>query len=98
MGLMVGQNRLGLQDREAPITKRRQQGGGMMWAGICGDKLIGPYKVDDGVKLTSETYCKFLDKTFFKWYKSQSRSFKTKCVFMHYIMLHHMLLMPLANF
>ncbi|CAB4029373.1 Hypothetical predicted protein [Paramuricea clavata] len=47
-----------LQDREAPITRRRQQGGGsiMMWAGNCGDKLIGPYKVDDEVKLTSQTY------------------------------------------
>jgi transposase len=55
----------------------------MMWAGICGDKLIGSYKVDDGVKLTSQTYCQFLDKIFFKWYKSQSRSFKLKCVFMH---------------
>ena len=74
-----------LQDREAPVSKRRQQGGGsiMIWAGIYGDKLIGPYKVDDGVKLTSQSYCQFLDKTFFKWYKSQSRSFKTKCVFMH---------------
>jgi hypothetical protein len=28
----------------------------MMWAGICGDKPIGPDKVDDGVKLTSQTY------------------------------------------
>ena len=50
---------------------------------IHSDKLIGPYKVDDGVKLTSQSYCEFFDKTFFKWYKSQSRSLKAKCVFMH---------------
>ena len=55
----------------------------MMWAGIHGDKLIGPYKVDDVVTLTSQRYCQFLDRTFFKWYTCQSRSFKSKCVFMH---------------
>ena len=54
-----------------------------MWAGIHSDKLIGPYKVDDGVKLTSQSYCEFLHKTFFKLYKSQSLSLKSKCVFMH---------------
>ena len=55
-----------LQDRKAPVSKRQQQGRGsiMIWAGIYGDKPIGPYKVDDGVKLTSQSYCQFLDKTF----------------------------------
>lgn len=67
---------------EAPVIKRRQQDGGiMMWAEIYSDKLIGPYKVDDEIKLTSQNCCEFLDKTFFKWYKSRSLSFKTKCVF-----------------
>ena len=29
------------QDREAPVNKRRQQGGGIMiWAGIYKDKVI----------------------------------------------------------
>ena len=55
----------------------------MIWAGIVGNKLIGSFKVDDGVKLTSETYCKFLNNTFFKWYRNQSRSSKAKYVFMH---------------
>ena len=62
MGLTVGQ-KVGLyRERSAnhqETTARRGGGGGggsiLMWAGICGDKLIGPYKVDDGVKLTSQT-------------------------------------------
>ena len=74
-----------LDDRTAPITKRRQQDGGgiVIWTGIVGNKLIGPFKVDDGVTLTSETYCKFLSNTFFKWYRSQKRSSKANYVFMH---------------
>jgi len=41
---------------------RRQQGGGgvMFWAGILNDKLIGPFRVPDGVKLDSKGYCDFL--------------------------------------
>ena len=74
-----------LQDITAPITKRRQQDRGriMIWAGIVWNKLIGPFKDDDDVKLISETYCKFLSNTFFKWDWSQSRSSKTKYVFMY---------------
>ena len=44
---------------------------------------MGPFKVDEGIKLDSANYCDFMDKTFFAWYKSQSHSFKVKCVFMH---------------
>ena len=55
----------------------------MFWAGIVKDRLIGPYKVDSSVKINSETYSKFLNDTFFKWYKRQSRQFKLTCIFMH---------------
>lgn len=54
----------------------------MIWAGIVGSTVIGPYKVDEGVKLNSVGYCKFLDGTFFKWYNKQSRDFKKNCIFM----------------
>lgn len=42
-----------LDERETPTRLRRQQGGGrnMIWAGIVGNKVIGPFKVVDGVKL-----------------------------------------------
>ena len=85
MGLMVGRKAGFYKTEKHQSARDDSKVGGniMMWAGISGDKLIGPYKVDDGVKLTSQSYCEFLDKTFFKWSKSQSRSFKTNCVFMH---------------
>ena len=37
--------------------KRIQGGGGVMfWSGIVGDKLIGPFKVPERVKITSKKY------------------------------------------
>ena len=62
---------------------RRHQLGSMFWAGIVKDRLIVPYKVYNSVKLNSETYSKFLNDTFFKWYKRQSWQFKRTCIFMH---------------
>ena len=55
----------------------------MIWAGIVDNRIIGPFKVDDGVKMNSVNYTAFLDKNFFPWYKAQSRSFKLKSMFMH---------------
>ena len=53
MGLIVGQ-------------EREHQSSIMISAVIYGDKLIGPYKFDDRVKLTSQLYFYFLGKTFFE--------------------------------
>ena len=63
--IMNGQN--------VPVRLRRQQGGGgvMIWAGIIGDQLIGPFRVPDGVKLNSENYCQFLNDNFFKKWLGQ---------------------------
>ena len=74
-----------IEGEQAPWVARRQQGGGgvMFWAGIVKDRLIGPFKVDSSVKMNSETYSQFLDESFFKWYKRQSRQFKLTCTFMH---------------
>ena len=55
----------------------------MIWAGIVGNRLIGPFKVEEGVKMNSEYYTSFFNANFFQWYKSQTRSFKIKCMFMH---------------
>ena len=67
-----------------PTRLRRQQGGGgvMFWAGIVGDTLVGPFKVPEGVKITSEAYIAFLKKHFVPWFKSQTLSFKRKAVLM----------------
>ena len=44
-----------------PHRLRRQQGGGgvMLWAGIIGNELVGPFRVPDGVKLTAAAYIDF---------------------------------------
>ena len=55
----------------------------MIWAAIVGKKVIGPFKVDKGVKMNSEKYSSFLDANFFRWRKSQRRQFKANCIFMH---------------
>ena len=69
----------------APLRLRRQQGGGgvMVWAGIIKDELVGPFRVENGVKMNSQTYCQFLEGTFFKqWYRKKSASFKKTMIFM----------------
>lgn len=63
---------------------RRQQGGGgvMFWAGIIGDQVVGPYKVEKGIKLDSVNYCSLLDRAFFPWYKALKPAAKRKFIFM----------------
>ncbi len=70
---------------ETSFRLRRQQGGGgvTFWAGICEDTLIGPFMVEEGVKMNSEAYCDFLKQNFVKWHKSQTLPFKRKCIYMH---------------
>ena len=37
----------------------------MFWAGIIGDELVKPFRVAEGVKLTSQLYTAFLNEHFF---------------------------------
>ena len=43
----------------------------MFWAGIVGNEIIGPIKVEDGVKMRSQGYFQFLKDHFMPWYKNQ---------------------------
>ncbi|CAJ0939203.1 unnamed protein product [Ranitomeya imitator] len=64
-----------VKGRELHSDSRRQQFGGgvLVWAGIIKDKLVGPFRVEDGVNLNSQTYCQFLEDNFFKqWYRKKS--------------------------
>ena len=66
------------------VRLRRQQGGGgvMFWAGIVNDELIGPFRVEDGVKINSENYCEFLNDHFLPWFKKQPKKKKQSLIFM----------------
>lgn len=68
----------------APLQLRQQQGGGgvLVWAGIIKGELVGPFWVEDGLKINSQTYCQFLEDTFFKQcYRKKSASFKKTMMF-----------------
>ncbi len=68
-----------------PTRLRRQQGGGgvMFWAGIMGRELVGPFRVPEGVKMTSAKYIEFLTDHFLPWYKKKNCAFRSKIIFMH---------------
>ena len=67
---------------ETLFRLRRQQGGGggMFWAGICGETLIGPFMVEEGVKMDSEAYVHFLKQNFFNshWGYEVAKSLNAK--------------------
>ena len=46
----------------------------MFWAGIKGDTFIGPFKVEAGVKIDSESYCELLNKYLTPWLEEQPLS------------------------
>ena len=73
-----------------PTRLRRQQGGGgvMFWAGILGNKMVGPFRVPEGVKMNA-TYADFLKRSFVPWYRKQIVASRRKIIFMQ-IMHHHM--------
>lgn len=50
-----------------PVQTRLQQGGGgvLLWAGITNDELDGPFQVEDGLKINSQTCDQFLEDTFY---------------------------------
>jgi transposase len=68
-----------LSTSQPQIRLRRQQGGGgvMVWAGIIGSEVVGPFRVREGVKLNSESYCTFLKENLLPWLKSKNKRFRS---------------------
>ena len=57
--------------------------GVVVWAGIIKDELLGPFRVEYGLKLNSQTNCQFLKDPFSKHrYGKKSASFKKTMIFM----------------
>lgn len=69
---------------QTPFRIRRQQGGGgvMFWSGIIGEDLLGPFKVPEGLKITSKTYTEFLKDNLEPWLDDLPLSRWRKLIFM----------------
>ena len=65
------------------LRYKRQQGGGgiMIWAGIIGNQVVGPFLVPDGLKMNSGNYCSFLEANFLRWMNSQTDDVKQSFIF-----------------
>ena len=69
-----------------PQRLRCQQGGGgvMIWAGIVGKVLVGPFRIPGDVKLNSIACIDVLQENSIPWNKKKRISFKKSLIFMHY--------------
>jgi hypothetical protein len=74
-----------------PDRMRRQQGGGgvMIWGGIIGNAFIGPFRIPEGLKLFSATYCPFLKNSLEPWFDNLPLATLKKIIFMHDNALSH---------
>lgn len=54
----------------------------LVWTGFLKDQLVGPFWVEDGLKVNSQTYSQFLEDTFFKQEKQEKSSFNKTMIFM----------------
>jgi transposase len=73
------------KDGQRPHRLRRQQGGGgvMFWSGIIDNELVGPFRVNDGVKMTAKVYIDFLNEHLLPWHKKKLLTFRRNLFFMH---------------
>ena len=55
----------------------------MIWAGIIGDKLVGPVRVPDGVKVTPASYCNILKELLVPWLDDLPHSLRRNLIFVH---------------
>ena len=55
----------------------------MFWAGIKRDSIIGPFKVELGVKIDSESYCKLLNQYLMPWMEEQPLSVCRTTIYQH---------------
>ena len=54
----------------------------MFWAATVENKLIEPFRVPQGLKINSVTYCRFLEDNFLPWLEDQPLLRRTNFLFM----------------
>ena len=55
----------------------------MVWGGIIGNAIIGPFRVPEGLKLSSATYCPILKNSLEPWLDNLPLATLKKIIFMH---------------
>jgi hypothetical protein len=63
--------------------------GVMIWGGIIGNATIGPFRVPEGLKLSSATYSPFLKNSLEPWFDNLPLATLNKIIFMHENALSH---------
>ena len=54
----------------------------MFRAGVPGNKMVGLFRVPEGVKMNAPTYAEFLKRNFVPWYRKQRVAFLREIIFM----------------
>ena len=60
----------------------KKAGVDMFLAGIIGDELVGPFRVVDGIKITTITCIYFLNNNLILWYKKKTLAMRRSGIFM----------------
>ena len=81
------------KDIPRPHQIRRQQrvGSVMFWDATVGNELVGPFRVSDGVKITSKQFIDILKEHVPLWYKKKSFAFRISGMIMHRLILQGLL-------
>lgn len=53
----------------------------MIWAGIVGDNILGPFRIEKGLRLTAKSYCELLESNFIPWFENQPEEFRNDLMF-----------------
>merc|ERR1711991_36476 len=51
---------MGSSNPQVRIKRQQKRGEVMIWAGIIGNDLLGPFLIKKGVKINSQSYCALL--------------------------------------
>ena len=54
----------------------------MIWAGIIGGIMVGPWRVPDGTEITADAYIAFLKEYLESWLKRHKITFRRTIIFM----------------
>ncbi|XP_036357561.1 uncharacterized protein LOC118762690 [Octopus sinensis] len=72
------------RDERHQLLRRQQQGGGViLWAGIIGDRLVGPFRVPEEVKVIAAAFCNLLKEVLDLWLDDILLSLLRNLEFMH---------------